>query len=312
MEGVEELIKSLEKVFSEDKDDYAVFEGKKVKIASKNLHKINLVKSDLKIAFVDGGNAIISSASNFCLQFIRVYYCVFQNNKKILFDKKEFFCLTHAFSESGDVRYKTEFFGDDFLEPLEFSASDPTLKKGVNQCEISDIGSVARRFAELKLAKALSKGSDVIVIDGSLEPSVTGEKKYIDEIKNVVLCGLCKTNSLITEKGNSVSAVLMPKDFNYFKLDEKIYLVKLNKNSKHVFKLEVDKSELDLVLSLLIENSNDAVFPGYPYGLILVDKFARISNKEKGYIKTVLQSKTPKINDYTNSSDAHSVLDRIS
>lgn len=316
MKGVGELVSNLNNVFSDDKDDSILINGKKIKIDSENLHRVKPVKTKSKIAFVDGGNAVLFASSNFCLQFIRVYYCIFQENKKFSEGKREFFCLTKAASEAGELKYKSEFFGDKVLDPLEFNAFDPTLKKGSNQCEIAEIGGIVRRFAELKLAKEVSEElskEDVVVLDGSLKPAVVGEKKYLDDIKGIVLCSLSKTNSLVTEKGNSASAILLQHDFNYFILDDHTLLVKLNKNSNHVFKLEVnDKEQIDSVLSLLISNSNDAVFPGYPYGLILADRFARVSNKEKEYLQTFLQSKTKNgLRNCLSSSNAHSILDSI-
>ena len=61
-----------------------------------------------------------------------------------------------------------------------------------------------------------------------------------------------------------------------------IYVVKLNENSKKCFRVEGQIN--DEVLSLLVENSKDPTFIGYPYGLIEADKFARVSNEEKDHM----------------------------
>ena len=69
------------------------------------------------------------------------------------------------------------------------------------------------------------------------------------------------------------------------------------------------------LFSLLMKNSTDPVFLGYPYGLIEADKSARVSNKESEYLKTIFLVKAgkqlKKISQYFKSTDAHSILDKI-
>ena len=97
-----------------------------------------------------------------------------------------------------------------------------------------------------------------------------------------------------------------------------MHIVKLNKNSRYIFKLEIfnkNKYEINEIMSILKNNSKDPVFLGYPYGLIEADQFARISNKEKDYLKTIFLAKLGKDNDkiaqYLNTLNAHNVLDSI-
>ena len=45
------------------------------------------------------------------------------------------------------------------------------------------------------------------------------------------------------------------------------------------------------LLTVLVENSQDKLFLGYPYGLILADKKARISNDEISYYRIKLESR---------------------
>ena len=64
-----------------------------------------------------------------------------------------------------------------------------------------------------------------------------------------------------------------------------IYVVKLHESARYVFRFEIygeqarRMSEEDLcgVTSALASNSKDISFPGYPYGLIDADSFARVS-----------------------------------
>jgi hypothetical protein len=98
-----------------------------------------------------------------------------------------------------------------------------------------------------------------------------------------------------------------------------MYIIKLNRSSRYIFKFEVSNNtdyNIKQILSLLKDNSIDPVFLGYPYGLIEADQFARVSNKEKDYLKTIFLSKlgqnNEKIAQYLNTLNTHSILDSIS
>ena len=55
---------------------------------------------------------------------------------------------------------------------------------------------------------------DIIVLDGSLQASVTGEGYYLDKLyekgiqKNIIIAGLAKSSRLFTDKGNSIVGLL--------------------------------------------------------------------------------------------------------
>ena len=96
------------------------------------------------------------------------------------------------------------------------------------------------------------------------------------------------------------------------------FFIKLNNKAEYVFRLDIfkeQKFDINEVLSVLVDNSNDLTFPGYPYGLLLSDRFARVSNEEKEYLRTLLQSKIgnkwSKLSKYVNL-DVHEILDNIS
>ena len=98
---------------------------------------------------------------------------------------------------------------------------------------------------------------------------------------------LAKTSSLFTVLGNS-PVILLNKigpigNWNY-QLESKTHFVKLHPKAKHVFRFE---GNLTCLFSL-VEQSSDATFLGYPYGLVLVDKMARISNSEKKFVELIL------------------------
>ena len=234
-------------------------------------------------------------------------------------------------------------------EDLELYSFDKTIVIGENRAEISKIGDIARRFAEIKLATEVINTEnenhgldhdDIIILDGNLRATYTNEDKYFNELyetassKNILVTGLCKTSNLLTEKGNNIINVLQhlsPEGNWYYhpiieinepKHNAEMMFVKLNTASEYIFRFEIHKQHLtnDLefnnkvneILNLLIKNSNDYSFPGYPYGLVKADEFARISNQEKQYLKSKILftlKKENNINACLKALDAHDVLD---
>ena len=310
------------------------------KIDIKNFHEIEKLNSSRKISFVDGGNAEIIGSANFSLNLIRVCYIIYQNNKKIISKKFEIFAFIQAVNENNEICYKSSFFTSNNsikMDEILFSSFDHSLMNGINRAEISSVPNAIRRFMELKLAKSLSdnKLSDIIVIDGNLQSTLTNEYKYLNELyesctkNNLILAALSKTNSLFTDNGNLLSAVLssiskLPvwfyhpiAEINNHNHKAEMFFVKLNLSSKHIFRFEifnVQKMFAEQVIGEISLNCCDPIFPGYPYGLIEADRIARVSNQEKEMLKTTILVKlrNKNVDKYLNASNAHEILDRIS
>ena len=305
-------------------------------ISKDNFSEIKELDLKNKIAFVDGGNAEILKAANFSLQLIRVYYTIYQNNKRIENKRYEFYLLIKSSESNNKIVYKTKTFGDKILDELEFDSFDKTLMQGTSRADVSFVGNVIRRFSELNIAKELVKKSakdDIVVLDGSLEFKYTNEEKILDDIyslcdnKEVIFCGFSKTCELLTDKGSSFIGLISEMQPNYnwsyypvaeFK-DSKydILFSKLSKRSNYIFRIDINHiNKINDVLSLLMKNSNDPIFLGYPYGLVEADKFARVSNKELELLKTKFMIKAGKdwksINNLLKTKDSHGILDRIS
>ena len=325
----------------EEKGTYAQFNDpsyEPIKLSKDNFHEIKDINSNKKIAFIDGGNSEILKAPNFSLQLIRIHYAIYQKNKRITSKKKEFYVLINSINKENNIVYKTEFFGLN-KNRIEFDSFDETIRQGNHRISISSIGNVIRRFAELEAAKDIINelnNNDIILIDGDLKASMTNETTYLDELykkaieKNITISALSKTSELFTDKGNALIPVLNEispaKEGYYYPLvkinnnDHKadIHIVKLNKNSKYIFKFEIfngNKYDKDEIFSILKDNSKDLVFIGYPYGLIETDKSARISNHEKDYLNTIFLTKlgknNKKIAQYLNTLNTHNILDSI-
>ena len=318
-----------------DVDERIVLSGRKYQsfgISIKNFNKIDDSEFDCKIGFIDGGNSEILKAVNYSLQMIRVVGLIYENEKKVEMIKKEFYVLVYASGE--DIKYKVEIYplkGSIDLGYLEFNSMDRNLMNGNERASISKIGGVIRRIAEIKLAKEID--SDIVVLDGSLQTNLDLEKREMYKLFDCgkVVCGLCKTSRIFTDKGNSLLSVLAKfgykdawyydnlADINDDNYKADIFGVKLNSLSKHIFLFEIFKNKnkgLFKVLSMLKKQSNDLVFPGYPYGLIEADKFARISEREKEYLftrfKAIIGQTWETIEKDLNSLNSHDKLDNIS
>ena len=77
----------------------------------------------------------------------------------------------------------------------------------------------------------------------------------------------------------------------------------------------MDKMTDEEVMAELKNNAKDLSFPGYPYGLILADKLARVSDKEAEYLKAkffaAAGSKWSNLKNRMAAVNAHEVLDRM-
>ena len=189
------------------------------KIGINNFHEIKKSNLGKRTAFVDGGNAEIIGSANFSLNLIRVCYVIYRNNKKISAKKIDIFAFIKAVNENNEICYRASFFsaGNSInIDEVSFSSFDHTLMNGINRAEISSAANAIRRFVELKTAKSVSDGklADVIVLDGTLQSTMTNENKYLNELyescteNNIILTAISKTNSLFTDNGNLLSAVL--------------------------------------------------------------------------------------------------------
>ncbi len=306
------------------KEDKILFNNKQIDIDKTNFSPIPEATSPKTIAFIDGGQAEIISAGNFCLSFIRIFAQVFQENQKKESFKHEFYLLTTAAwkktleTESGkeELFYESKIFpvlGEKLIDgaDLLISSNDATIKSGVERAAVSKVTSMARRLAELILANKVQEKADFVILDGNLDSSYKNESKFISALKENV-SALAKSSSLFTVSGNSPVVLLNKLNSNgcwsYF-VDGKTNFVKLHEKAKHVFRFDGNKE----VLPFLVQNSHDAIFLGYPYGLIHADKFARVSNEERNALRMqfLLRKENKEILDYLSTSNAHEVLDKL-
>lgn len=295
-------------------EDELVFNNKMVNLKKENFKPIEPKESLVRIAFVDGGQAEIISSGNFCLSLVRIFGQVFEGRVKKEFFKEEFYLLSFLKNLGGKVFSQTKIFSEkDSLiheEDLVLPVEELSLV-GEERTALVKLANLARRIAELSLAQKMAETSDFVLIDGTLESRFKCEEKIIAGLPENV-SALAKTSSLFTSSGNSPNILLKkigPKGFWQYCISDRTSFVKLHEKSSHIFRFEGNLE----ILSYLIDNSCDALFLGYPYGLIFVDKMARVSNDEKKDLKInfLLRKENKEIAEYLSSTDAHEILDNL-
>jgi len=254
------------------------------------------------VLFIDGGNAELCRSSDFAVHFVRL--CGVSFGKKKTIDRREGFVLADVNGSCIDIR----FFGLDMHDRLSFCAED-----------FQDVGCAAltaRKIAEIEFARKLLKHADLIVLDGSLRSKNRYEQAYLNALivdaQNLgkVVCGLSKTTS-DAEKGKIIQG-LIKRDGCWIYRCNDVFFVKLNKKSRYVFQLDVEKEHAKMVAEELVNLSNDASFLGYPYGLIIAHRFAKVEESEKDYLTALFEARAGKewewIRDKLKAVDAHDNL----
>jgi len=226
---------------------------------------------------------------------------------------------------------------------MSFSADDKGMSVNGNPSPSRAIDAVRRLF-ETKLAKSMAeslKQNSIVVLDGTLEANHFDEERAIESLyaacskNNISICGLSKTSKILTKDAYSipekVSSLLEMHGteagrIGYVKIADSsssehqasIYFAKMHEKSSYVFRIDAwnnNHMPAGNIISCLSANSGDLSFPGYPYGLIHADRFARISNNEKQYFKTLFMSRAGKewngIMKQVSLISAHSVLDSM-
>lgn len=329
-------------------EDYILFNNKAIKINPGNFQSIDQqlpvstppFSPPQTIAFLDGGQAEIINGGNFCLSFIRVAAQLFQekemlgkekesaNTEKTELMKKElikkglikneFYLFTKAVWRNNDLWYESSIFplqeGKIIDEnDLTISSYDSSLKVGKERAPITRVAAMARRFSELALAQRISAdySAHYVILDGTLEATFTGEEKHL-QLLPPTTAALAKTSTLFTISGNNPVVLLnrlAPSGCWRYFVENQAYFVRLHPQAKHVFRFE---GNID-ILPFLVEQSQDAVFLGYPYGLILTDKLARVSNEERNALRMnfLLRKENKGIRDYLQATNAHEILDTV-
>jgi len=334
---MDELVKDLKNIASKkgEGEEYLSMNSKYIPIMveTKNFHEIPTLETEYKakkILFVDGGNSILFESAAFCIGFIRIGGIFYQDNNRSGKVSEEFY----IFVKEDDGKYAVKTYPETSFNNISFDPEDESLKNGLERCDVSRVISVIRRFAEIDHAYRHSKDIDYILLDGTLEARYPLEDKYLEKLHSTgKACSLSKTCSLTTKNGLGITKLLDDSGnmtnmkswyYNPIVVNKNprhrsdIYFVKLNQGSKYVFRFEIQegfKQDREGLFAILSINSKDPIFLGYPYGLIDVDQYVRVSDEESELLRTKMSVKFGKDwNDFSkhlNGVNAHSVLDKI-
>ncbi len=303
-----------------------------LELKKENFHNIN-GPNIKRVIFTDGGNAELFNNNSLSVQKLRVYSSVYENKKRLQSFREDLDAIAYTSIRNGEIIYTLE------TEPnkinLSLDSNDSSIRKGMNRAQISSMFDVARRFLEIKQSSDMCRKfhNSLIVLDGTLKPNYPGEKEILNELyktaeeNDCFVCAVAKTNNLITNKSLPVNYVLekiapFEKWYYYPIMQNKnsnhkaeIIMAKLNKSSKFIFRIEIAKHNMNnigTIIATLKEFSSDFSFPGYPYGLIDADRFARISNDEKNILRLRFLHKLNKeVVNSENNTTAHDILNRI-
>lgn len=337
---ISEKINAKSKDFTDESISFASSNYKSLKIKKENFHYYRREASSRKIAFIDGGEINIFSNSGFSLHFVRIYGHIIQKNKTLKSEKSEFYIIVNAKGVEDKIIYQSEIVPVNGKVPLAISidSMDNRIKDGVERGNITKISSIIRKTAEILLARNLInnlESGDMVVFDGTLEAKFSFEEKefdllYVKAIKNnILITALSKSSNLLSKDGKAIQTVLFknaPDDIWYYhpiveikmkSHNAEMYFIKLHKKSRNILRFEINKDQAKLVdpskvLGFLATNSKDLILPGYPYGLIKADKFARVTEKEKEYFMTRFNSKLNKeVKESLNLNNIHKILDSI-
>ncbi|MBI2143107.1 hypothetical protein HYU20_02080, partial [Candidatus Woesearchaeota archaeon] len=144
---------------------------------------------------------------------------------------------------------------------------------------------------------------------------------------NVIIGAVAKTCSLLTNSGESLTsaadAISGGKE-GYIVVAEgmterhkaAVAVARLNSSSSYLFRIEAATAEdLKKLLPELKSQSNDLAFPGYPYGMLMADRFARISNADAELTKTKVRAtaaaEVKALLKHEKALNAHRILDRM-
>ncbi len=333
---MKEILNFIKEIIPKDLSNVRAVVGdskyKGLTVDKKNFHELNKKSYFNQVVFVDGGNAELFNNNSFSIQKLRIYSCVYSGKKKIFFQRKDYDSLSYI-QFNKELAYFFETFPNSIS--LKINPNDPQLKFGVNRAPLSLTADIARRFLELEEARTMCERfpNSLIVLDGSLKPNYPNEEKFLNKLfksaeeNGCSVCSVVKTTNTLTNKLLPLTYVLDKKSnkelWFYFPIIEnnnkehkaEILFAKLNKKSKFVFKIEIYEGNINLmkeIISTLAYYSADVSFPGYPYGLIDADRFARISNDEKNVLRLKLSHIIPKhLRISENNNLAHDLLNKL-
>ncbi|MFP3871920.1 MAG: DNA double-strand break repair nuclease NurA [Candidatus Natronoplasma sp.] len=314
-----------------------------VPLSENNLDHYDVKEDKKTVCCIDGGNNKIYETPTDSIHLIKVYFNLFRGKRRM----KNFDPFTAILvSRSEGEKVECELRPQNDVLPLEKTSYVLNEDELENGSPVSS-GHTIRKYIEWKalqyMAEELLAPKDIVVRDGVLQTTVERERRYAEEAydrveKNgVVLVGIAKTSSLKTTTGYPLVASIQSIAREAGKGEERwyyhpvahtshpdhkgeMYVVKYHPSSQYAFRTEfyrenheqMEKKEVEEVLGHLAFQAQDPIFLGYPYGLVDVDKRARVTDEEVEYLRNMGDNKMSKtFRDKVNAVNAHDRLSEI-
>ena len=321
MQAFNNVIEFLDGAFESDGTKIVV-DGRTLQI-NNEFFKAVVPKSGGNLGFVDAGSGLLLEGAGACVGFIRTYGCVWKEKKERLFDER--FVVVVA---RGEKHLEASLFTKEgnLTNQLVFDAFDPRISLQGRRAYPRDVLSVVRTWLELAMVERLCPKvgeQGVVVRDGDL--SVRGEllEEVLQNVAsvakslNVLVLGIAKTSTTLTDSGKSASLVLMERGPNglwVFDASQDSGFIKLHERSKCVCRCDIlgSLAFLPKALSSLAETAKDPVFLGYPYGLLDADPLAPVTKQEEEQLRLQFAIKSrERFGQLERSTSAHGILDGL-
>ncbi|MEM2115841.1 MAG: hypothetical protein QW524_02635 [Candidatus Woesearchaeota archaeon] len=312
IEKLENLKKVLESTVINDNFE-VTFQGiKSEKITKDSFKKIDSHIFEDEIVFIDGGSNLIFDETDLINFLCYVGFAKFR--KKDLIECCIFrFDITLKLVESSENKVVYSVIVD-VLENIKLSKKSYEIieKELIHsipkliECDSTDNPkkiSKIRRILELKLTQILSN-ENICILDGSFEKADKEESFLLEKIKNSI--AISKKSKLLTDLG-----IGFERFFNQVKIntpwfvkigrkdDYEIYAIKFTDLKNYVFRVDSKISDPENIFGYLYDLSKDGLVYGYPYGLVIIDHLARVSNEDASYYRNLIDIK------YKLSSEIH-------
>ena len=296
------------------------------------------------IAFVDGGNSEMIKTPAAEIHRIRTAVAITSGKKLALARQKEGYAIIRTLVNDaggdGKLLYEARFFDSNLDggmldgDTLEFQYGE-LAASGNGATALGKAAEIIRKLAELAAARwaaqKLGNSGSIVVLDGTLETFGSKEQKGMELLKaeaaakGMHLGAVAKTCSLLTGSGSPLIAAAEAASIGrtgFIAVAEgmaerhmaQIAVARLNSSATHLFRIECG-SDMGNFAAALAAQSNDLAFPGYPYGLIMADRFARISESETELTKAKMAATADEqlkgLISQAKALDAHSILDSM-
>jgi len=268
-----------------------------------------------KTFFVDGGQAVLFETAEMVIGLIRIAVISQNGAETNLVQREQYYIIIHTIMTENGLLYEAVIEGKSFI----INPHDAALKDGIVRANLSKALDVIRKMKEFEAASKLPE-EILVVLDGELDAKAELEKKAIEKLKENVI-GLVKSQSLLTNTGASLYMSLtdMAPDSSWWywpiiKNSKVDWIVsRLSAEAYQPYRIDfLPDAKKEEILAVMRACSQDLSLPGYPYGLLVADQYARITVAEASLLKTRLINELSKESKLLNDGfDTHEMLNRI-